>query len=308
MEFQSTVGRDVVLKGIGLHNGEQTTLCIKAAGPGSGICFRRVDLDPVVDIAAKVENVVDTSLATVLGCQGATISTVEHCLAALYGMGIDNAVVEVDGPEVPILDGSSTQYVEKLKKAGVKKQNAPRKVLKVLKPIRVEQGDKFSILRPSPDFRVTYSIDFAEGFPGEQHYMLKISPSSFARQLSRARTFGFVRDVEMLRSIGKARGASMSNAVALDGGRVLNPEGLRMPDEMVRHKMLDAVGDLALAGVPVQGHLIVHKGGHELHRLLVAALVSRPDAWKMIDAPSKVRQFSFGGHVVELGKVAALHA
>lgn len=281
MEYQHTLRKEVRLKGIGLHSGEDVNLTIKPAKSCTGVIFRRVDLDPVVEIPAKVDMVLDTTLATVIGIGDVTISTVEHCMAALYALGVDNAVVEVDGSEVPVLDGSAGPYVEAVNKVGLKKLRAPRKILKVLKPIRVQDGDKFSILRPSEGFSITYSIDFEEGFPGEQHYFLDIKPDTFTAQLSRARTFGFVRDVEMLRSIGKAKGASMDNAVALEDGKVLNPEGLRMPDEMVRHKMLDAVGDLALSGVAIKGHLVVHKGGHELHRKLVSVLLSRPDAWTL---------------------------
>jgi UDP-3-O-[3-hydroxymyristoyl] N-acetylglucosamine deacetylase len=289
MEFQHTLRREVRLTGIGLHSGEDVNIVIKPAKSCTGVIFKRVDLTPVVQIPAKVDMVLDTSLATVIGIGDVTISTVEHCMAALYALGVDNAIVEVDGPEVPVLDGSAEPYVLAVNKVGLKKLRAPRKILKVLKPIRVQDGDKFSILRPSEGFSITYSIDFEDGFPGEQHFFLEIKPDTFASQLCRARTFGFLRDVEMLRSIGKARGASMDNAIALEDGKVLNPEGLRMPDEMVRHKMLDAVGDLALSGVAIRGHLVVHKGGHELHRKLVSVLLSRPDAWTLEDrkAPAK---------------------
>lgn len=289
MEYQKTLKKEIVLKGIGLHGGEPVTLRILPAPPGTGINFRRTDTPRVVEIPARAEYVVDTSLATMLGRDGVTISTVEHCLAALFGFGADNAVIEVNGPEVPILDGSSREYIKALVKTGLTEQHLARRIMKIEKPIRIEDGDKFSILRPFPGFRVTYSIDFPGGFPGEQHYMLDITPVNFAEQLSPARTFGFMRDVEMLKKIGKARGASLENAVALEDGKVLNPEGLRMPDELVRHKMLDAVGDFALAGCRIQGHLIIHKGGHELHRRLVTALNERPDAWSLV-APEPVRE------------------
>lgn len=289
MEYQKTLKKEIALKGIGLHGGEPVTLRILPAPPGSGITFRRTDLPRPVEIPARAEYVVDTSLATMLGREGASVSTVEHCMAAIFAFGVDNAVIEVDGPEVPILDGSSREYVSALAKAGLTEQHLARRIMKVEKPIRIEDGDKFSILRPFPGFRITYSIDFPGGFPGEQHYMLDITAASFVEQLSPARTFGFVRDIEMLKKIGKARGASLENAVGLHEGRVVNPEGLRMPDELVRHKMLDAVGDLALAGCRIQGHLIIHKGGHELHRRLVVALAERPDAWSLV-APEPVKE------------------
>lgn len=278
---QHTLASSFEIIGVGLHSGETVRMRIRPSAPDSGIRFRRVDLDPVVEIPAHAAFVTDTSLATVLGRGDAVVSTVEHCLAALRSLGVDNAVVEVDGPEAPILDGSSALYVEKILTVGLAAQDAPRRVIHLKKAIRVEQGDKYCVLRPLDRFAVTYSIDFEQGFPGAQHFFLQVTARSFAEELSRARTFGFVRDVEYLRSIGKARGASLENAVALDGGRVVNPEGLRMHDEMVRHKMLDAVGDLALAGYPILGHLVVHKGGHEMHRRLVQTLLDRPDAWEL---------------------------
>lgn len=295
MEYQKTLKKEISLKGIGLHSGEKVTLRLKPAQDGTGIVFRRVDLPGSPDIPAFAANVVNTTLATVIGVGEATVSTVEHCIAALFAMGVDNVVVEVDGPELPILDGSAQEYVKAINKAGLLEQSMVRRIIRIEKPIRIEDGDKFSILRPMDGFRITYSIDFADGFPGEQHYMMDVTPANFSERLSRARTFGFVRDIEMLQKIGKARGASMENAVALDGGKVLNPEGLRMPDEMVRHKMLDAVGDMALAGSRIQGHLIVHKGGHELHRRLVMALLARTDAWSYVSAESqrKLRRVSF---------------
>jgi UDP-3-O-[3-hydroxymyristoyl] N-acetylglucosamine deacetylase len=240
-------------------------------------------LTPAVEIPARSEFVVETTLATVLGKDGVQVSTVEHCLAALAGLGVDNAVVEVDGPELPILDGSASPYVQALLAVGLRSQGARRRVIRVEKPLRVANGDKFCILRPAHGFQVTYSIDFEGRYPGAQHFYLDLAPRTFAAELAEARTFGFLQEVTYLRSVGKARGGSLENAVVLDEGKVLNPEGLRMADEMVRHKMLDAVGDLALAGLPIQGHLIVHKGGHALHDSLVKALLSRPDAWTVAD-------------------------
>lgn len=282
MNQQKTLRSPLALTGVGLHTGNEIRVRILPADPDTGLRFRRVDADPVVEIPAASRWVVDTSLATVLGRDGVQLSTVEHCLAALGGLGIDNAVVEVDGPELPILDGSALPYVEALLEAGWRRQKRPRRALRVDKPVRVEQGDKFCIVRPAADFRVTYSIDFDGRFPGVHHYFLSVDPATFAAELSPARTFGFLADVEYLRSMGKARGGSLDNAVVLHEGQVLNPEGLRMPDELVRHKMLDAVGDLALLGRPILGHLIVHRGGHALHDALVKALLARPDAWTVV--------------------------
>lgn len=283
MAFQHTLKFPVTFSGVGLHTGETANLRLLPAPSGAGVCFRRVDLSPPVEIPARSPYVAETTLATVLGRDGVQVSTVEHCLAALAALGVDNCTVEVDGPELPILDGSAAAYTEAILRAGLRRQRGVRRVLRVEKPIRVESGEKFCILRPADTFRVTYTIDFEGRFPGAQHYYLDVGARTFAQELSAARTFGFLAEVTYLRSVGKARGGSLENAVVLDDGKVLNPEGLRMPDEMVRHKILDAVGDLALAGMPIQGHLIVHKGGHALHDALVKALLARPDAWSVVE-------------------------
>ena len=288
MSYQKTIRTAISLTGVALHSGELVSLRLLPASVDSGIRFRRVDLDPVVEIPARVAQVTETTLATVLGRDGVEVSTVEHCLAALHGLGVDNAVVEVDGPELPILDGSALPYVEAILEAGWECLGGVRQHLRVTKPIRVADGDKYVVLRPHRGYRVSYSIEFEGRFPGEQHYYLDVTPESFAMELALARTFGFLEDVEYLRSVGKARGGSLENAVVLDGDGVLNPEGLRTADEMVRHKILDAVGDLALAGYPIEGHLIVHKGGHALHTELVQALLARPDAWELVDEAAPV--------------------
>ncbi|MDW7709152.1 MAG: UDP-3-O-acyl-N-acetylglucosamine deacetylase [Deferrisomatales bacterium] len=290
MAFQQTLKIPVSLSGVGLHTGQTVHLRLLPAASDCGVRFRRSDLTPAVEIPARSEHVVETTLATVLGKDGAQVSTVEHCLAALYALGVDNCTVEVDGPELPILDGSAGPYAAAILGAGLRRQRGTRQVLRVEKPIRVENGDKFCILRPAEKFRVTYSIDFDGRFPGAQHYYLDVGPRTFATELAAARTFGFLAEVTYLRSVGKARGGSLENAVVVDGDRVLNPEGLRMPDEMVRHKILDAVGDLALAGRPVCGHLIVHKGGHALHDALVKALLANPDAWSLVDMDAAPRR------------------
>ena len=284
MALQHTLKSPVALSGVALHSGSPVHLRILPSPPDTGLRFVRTDLRPAVEIPAISRNVADTTLATVLSADGSEVSTVEHCVAALAGLGIDNAMVEVDGPELPILDGSALLYVESILAAGLRPQAAPRRVLRVEKPLRVEEGEKFCILRPSPRFSVTYTIDFSGRIPGTQHFYLEITPTTFAAELCPARTFGFLEEVEYLRSVGKARGGSLENAVVLHDGKVLNPEGLRIEDEFVRHKILDAVGDLALIGMPVLGHLIVHKGGHGLHDRLVKALLARPDAWTVVDA------------------------
>lgn len=293
MNNQKTLRKAISLSGVALHSGESVTLRLLPAPLDAGICFRRVDLYPVVEIPAHVSRVTETTLATVLGRDGVEVSTVEHCLAALHGLGVDNAVVEVDGPELPILDGSALPYVEAILAAGWTGLQGVRRRLRVTKPIRVADGDKYVVLKPHRGFRITYSIEFADRYPGDQHYHLDVTPESFALELAMARTFGFLEEVEFLRSVGKARGGSLENAVVLDGQGVLNPEGLRTSDEMVRHKMLDAVGDLALAGYAIEGHLIVHKGGHALHAALVQALLARPDAWELVEEAPPVGRPTF---------------
>jgi UDP-3-O-[3-hydroxymyristoyl] N-acetylglucosamine deacetylase len=287
MPQQHTLKSPVALSGVGLHTGNPVHVRILPSPPNTGLRFVRTDLRPAVEVPAASRHVADTQLATVLRANGADVSTVEHCVATLAGLEIDNAVVEVDGPELPILDGSALPYVESIAAVGLKSQPAPRKALRVEKPLRVQDGEKFCILRPSSGFSVTYTIDFSGRLPGTQHFYLEITPNTFATELSPARTFGFLEEVEYLRSTGKARGGSLENAVVLHEGRVLNPEGLRIPNEFVRHKILDAIGDLALIGTPVLGHLIVHKGGHALHDRLVKALLGRPDAWAIVDLEAR---------------------
>jgi UDP-3-O-[3-hydroxymyristoyl] N-acetylglucosamine deacetylase len=242
-------------------------------------------LNPAVEFLAHSRYVSDTTLATRLAHDGVEVSTVEHCLAALAGLGIDNAVVEVDGPELPILDGSSLPYVDAILDVGWKPQGERRRALRVDKPVRVGDRDKFCMLLPATGFGfwITYTIDFSGRFLDSQHCYVEVTPETFAADLSPARTFGFLEEVHYLRSMGKAKGGNLANAVVLHRGRVLNPEGLRLRDEFVRHKILDAIGDLALLGMPVAGHLIVHRGGHDLHYRLVKSLLDRPDTWSIVD-------------------------
>jgi UDP-3-O-[3-hydroxymyristoyl] N-acetylglucosamine deacetylase len=283
MAFQRTLRTAVTLSGVGLHNGREVTVRIQPASGDTGVVFRRIDLKPSVEIPALAGYVADTTLATVLSDGEASVSTVEHCMAALAGMGVDNACVEVDGPELPILDGSAAPYVEAILRARVVPLKSKRRAIRIEKPLRVESGDKFSILRPADSLRITYSIDFEGTFPGSQHFYVDLNPDSFAAEIGMARTFGFLGEVELLRAMGKGRGGSLDNAIVVEGDRVLNPEGLRVEDEFVRHKILDAVGDLALAGLPILGHLIVHKGGHGLHHALVTQMLERPDAWSVVE-------------------------
>jgi UDP-3-O-[3-hydroxymyristoyl] N-acetylglucosamine deacetylase len=272
---QRTIAEKVSCTGIGLHTGKPVQLTLHPARAGSGIVFVRTDLAHPIEIPATPAALSRTHLATTLGCGDATVDTVEHLLAALYGVGIDNARIEVDGPEVPGMDGSAGSFVFLLRAAGVFEQAAPRRVLRVRRPIEIRDGNRSIRIEPARELRITYMIDFDHPLVGRQKLRdLILDDGRFERDLARARTFGFAEQVAALWRAGRARGASLDNTVVLSADRVLNRGGLRFPDEFVRHKALDLVGDLALLGARVQGHVRVERGGHALHQRLVAALAS----------------------------------
>jgi UDP-3-O-[3-hydroxymyristoyl] N-acetylglucosamine deacetylase len=276
---QCTLKAAIGCVGVGLHSGRRVNLTFQPAPVGHGIVFRRVDLG--VDIPARFDRVVDTRFCTVLEQDGARIGTVEHVMAALLGCGIDNALIEVDGPEPPVFDGSAAQFVFLLDCAGTVTQEAPRRVLEVLRPIRVSDGDGFAELRPGPvGLDMALSIDFAAAAIGRQALSMYLTPRSFRHELARARTFTLAEEIDQLRATGLARGGSLDNAVVVDQARVLNPAGLRVPDEFVRHKLLDAVGDLALAGASLCGKFVAHRSGHTLNNRLLRALFEAPIAWR----------------------------
>jgi len=271
--------------GVGLHTGRRVSLNLRPADPGHGIVFRRTDRGR--DIQARFDRVVDTRLATVLGDQrwaSARVGTVEHLLAALAALGIDNVLVELDGPEVPALDGSAAPFVFLLDCAGVMEQSVPRAQIEIRRPVRVSDGDAFAELRPSvsgrPGLEMALSIDFAAAAIGRQALSLRLTPETFRSELARARTFTMAEEVTQLRAAGLAQGGSLDNAVVVDQARVLNPAGLRVPDEFVRHKLMDAVGDLALAGAPLCGRFIAHRSGHTLNNRLLHALFAERAAWR----------------------------
>lgn len=260
-------------------------MTLRPAASDTGIVFRRVDLG--IDIPARFDHVVDTRLCTMIGLPddpAARIGTVEHVMAALAAVGIDNAVIELDGPEAPILDGSAAPFVFLLDCAGHVSQDAPRRTIEILKPVRVETRDAFAELRPAGAFSagldLAMSIAFDAPAIGRQALSMRLGDAAFRRELARARTFTLAREVADLQASGLAQGGSLDNAVVVDKARVLNPGGLRMPDEFVRHKLLDAVGDLALAGVSLRGRFIGHRSGHALNNLLLRALFADPSAWK----------------------------
>jgi UDP-3-O-[3-hydroxymyristoyl] N-acetylglucosamine deacetylase len=281
---QQTLKAPISCVGVGLHSGVRVSLTFRPAPVGHGIVFRRTDLG--LDIPARVDRVVETRLATVLANGDARIGTIEHVMAALAGCGIDNAVVEVDGPEPPILDGSSSPFVFLLDCAGVVAQDAPRGAIEVLRPIRVSDGDAFAELRPpipgTPHLDMALSIDFPAVAIGRQALSLRLTPENFRQELARARTFALAEEIDQLRAAGLAQGGSLENAVVVDQARVLNHTGLRMPDEFVRHKLLDAVGDLALAGAPLRGRFTAHRSGHTLNHQLLEALFADRSAWQEI--------------------------
>ncbi|MEI6860155.1 MAG: UDP-3-O-acyl-N-acetylglucosamine deacetylase [Shewanella sp.] len=285
MIFQRTVKQMVKTIGVGLHSGNKVTLSIKPAPINSGIVLVRTDLEPAVSIPAKAELVRETTMCTVLvNDDGVRISTIEHLFAALAGLGIDNAIIEVDSPEIPIMDGSASPFVFLLQSVGIQEQTAPKKYLRIKKKIRVEDGDKWVELKPYKGFRVDFAIDFdhPEIARSQQHIVMDFSSSAFIRDISRARTFGFMRDIEYLRANNLALGGSMENAVVLDEYKVLNPNGLRYEDEFVKHKMLDAFGDLYVVGHAIVGEFRAYKTGHALNNQLVRALLAQQDAWELV--------------------------
>jgi len=279
------------LEGVGLHSGRKVRLTLAPAPADAGICFVRSDVSPPVEIPAAVEYVVDTRLNTSLGIGAVRIGTVEHVLAALVGCGIDNARIEVEGPEVPILDGSCAPFVQLIDEAGVRELRANRRFLLVREPVVVQEGDKRARLDPARRFSLSYTIDFAHPLISDQTLRLELTERAFHREIARARTFGFKRDVERMHRAGLALGGSLDNAVVVDDFHILNPDGLRYPDEFVRHKILDAIGDLALLGMPVIGHFAAVKSGHALNHQLVSKVLASKDSFEVIQ-PSAVSELN----------------
>ena len=280
--FQHTVAGPAIFAGIGLHTGEHVRVAIRPAAPNAGISFVRTDVrgDNVVRVAP--EAVTKTQLGTVISNDaGVSVSTIEHLMAAMAALAIDNAIVELDGPEVPIVDGSAEPFIQILDRAGRRKQEAARRYIEILSDIEVVDGDKRATLTPSEQFEVAFEIAFPSRAIGRQRVDLVIDEESFREELADCRTFGFLHEVEALRAMGLAQGGSMENAVVIDGDRVLNPEGLRRPDEFVRHKALDAVGDLYVLGLPIIGRFEGILAGHGLNNALVRELQKNPRAWRI---------------------------
>jgi UDP-3-O-[3-hydroxymyristoyl] N-acetylglucosamine deacetylase len=281
---QRTIKTVIKATGVGLHTGRKVVMTLRPAQPETGIVFRRVDLDPPVDIRAAAESVTDTRLCSTLECGLGKVSTVEHLMSALAGLGIDNLYVDLAGPEVPIMDGSAAPFVFLLQSAGVVEQNAPKRFFRIRKPVEVRDGDKWARFDPYDGFRLSFSIVFDHPVfeKSSQSVTVDFAETSYAREVARARTFGFSQDVEAMRSMGLALGGSLDNAVVLDEYRVLNTDGLRYADEFVKHKVLDAVGDLYLVGHPLVGSFSAHKSGHALNNQLLRATLAQSDAWELV--------------------------
>lgn len=277
---QQTLAQNVALSGTGVHSGKKNNIMVKPAMENHGIKFRRVDLPGTQEIPALFKRVVDTSLATVLGINGAIVSTIEHLMASFAGLGIDNALVEMDEYEMPIMDGSAKDFTRAFTAAGIVPQRLPRHFIIVKKTIRVQDEDKFVEVRPAPCFKITCSIDFNQCFIGKQRLTFDRAKNNFEKEISHARTFGFIQDLELLKKFSLGKGGSLDNAIVIDKDRILNPEGLRYSDEFVRHKLLDSLGDFSLLGMPIQGHIITHKSGHTLNHMFIKKLLDNKDAWE----------------------------
>jgi UDP-3-O-[3-hydroxymyristoyl] N-acetylglucosamine deacetylase len=281
---QKTLKNLVRAVGIGLHSGRKVELVLRPAAADTGIVYRRTDLDPPVNIPARAEFVVDVRMATTLGKDGAIVGTVEHLSSALAGLGVDNCYVDVDAPEIPIMDGSAASFVFLIQSAGLVEQNAPRRFMRVLKPVEILEGDKWVRLEPHFGFKLSFSIDF--NHPAidatEQTVEVDLAREPFVATVARARTFGFVNDVEALRAAGLAKGGNFENAIVMDEFRVLNADGLRSDDEFAKHKLLDAMGDLYVLGRPLIAAYSAHKGGHALNNKLLRALLSDRAACEIV--------------------------
>ena len=281
---QRTLKNVIRATGVGLHSGETIYLTLRPAAPHTGIIFRRIDLDPVVEIKATASNVGETALSTTLIEHGEKVSTVEHLLSAFAGLGIDNAYIELNAPEVPIMDGSAGPFVFLVQSAGIEEQAAAKQFIRIKKPVTFQEGDKWAKFEPFEGFKVSFTIDFKHPVFSSRPQQVEVdfSSTSFVREVSRARTFGFMKDIEKLRENNLALGGSMDNAIVVDDYRVVNEDGLRYEDEFVRHKVLDAIGDLYLLGHSLMGAFSGYKSGHEINNKLLRELLAQEDAWELV--------------------------
>jgi UDP-3-O-[3-hydroxymyristoyl] N-acetylglucosamine deacetylase len=292
LSHQNTIAQPVSTEGIGLHTGVPVHVRLMPAPSGTGIVFKRVDLEGF-PIKAKAKNVARVSYATSLMKKGVLISTTEHLLSAIAASGVDNVFIEIDNLEVPIMDGSALPFLKLIQEAGLKQQRAARTWAKIVKPVEVVDGQKRIAIHPAEDFKITYRISFNHPLIGEQERTFRMNLAGYERGIAPARTFGFIDEVEMLRQSGLVRGGSLENAIVLTKTGVMNPEGLRSPDEFCRHKILDVIGDLVMFGRPLIGHVVADRAGHAMHIALVSRLLREKSAWKLVRAsqstPAKSR-------------------
>jgi len=281
---QRTLKNPIKTTGVGLHTGARVEIVLRPAAPDTGIVFHRIDLEHPVSLPADASNVGDTRLSSTLRRDGASISTVEHLMSALAGLGIDNLHVDVAGPEIPIMDGSAGPFVFLLQSAGVVEQDPPKRYLRILQPVEVREGDKWARFDPFNGFKLDFTIDFPHPMFGSENrsVVIDFAEHSYVKEVARARTFGFMQEVEAMRAAGLGLGGSLQNAIVLDEYRVLNSEGLRYDNEFVKHKVLDAIGDLYLLGHPLIGQYTAFKSGHGLNNALARALQARPEAWELV--------------------------
>lgn len=304
---QRTLTSAVRCAGIGLHSGDAVKMTLHPADPGFGIRFLRSDIPGARPVPATWDRVVDVNHCTVIGFDdGPRIGTIEHLMAAFAGCGVDNCLVELDAAEVPAMDGSAAPFVFLIEMAGTVEQAAPRKAIKILKPVMVQDGARLAALSPAAGFSVSFEIDFASAAVAHQECCFRVAPGSFKAEIARARTFGFMHELDYLRENGLALGGSLDNAVLVSGDRIVNEDGLRFPNEFVRHKVLDAIGDLALAGLPIIGHYHGVRAGHAFTNRLLRTVMADRRAWRIIDYPAP-RQVE-GGAVPDLARIAARHS
>jgi len=287
MHLQRTIKKDINCFSIGLHTGRKINMKIKPAPVDTGIVFIRKDLPDAAPIFARYDTVCDTTLATTLGSNGVTVSTVEHLLSAFSGMGVDNAFIELDSFEVPIMDGSALPFVNMLKEVGTHVQKKTKKLLVIRKAVSVTFGDSSAMLVPADEFKITYEIDFKHPVIGRESYSMTFSDEKYEKDICAAQTFGFLKDLEFLQAKGLALGGSLKNAIVLDDTKIINKEGQRIPNVFVKHKILDAIGDLFLLGMPIIGHFIAHKSGHRLNNLLLKELMSQKSCWEIVTCTNR---------------------
>lgn len=304
MILQRTIKKSITISGIGLHSGARINLKLRPAEANNGIVFHRTDGEQTVSIKASHENVVDTRLATVIGSRGLSVSTIEHLMAALAAFGIDNLHVDIDGPEVPVLDGSAAPFIREIQQAGVKTLLQGRKFIAIRKPLEIIEGEKRISIIPSRFFRITFDIAFEHKAISVQQHSMKFTTENFCKEIAPARTFGFLHEVEYLKANGLARGGSLENAVVIDNDGVMNPEGLRFSDEFVRHKILDAFGDFSLIGHPILGHIRAFKAGHDLNAKMVQTILDNPSHWAYVEfseqALREAKRVNAGAFAIDL--------